>query len=288
MATQTLTFVKVGEEYVAAFEISANFALHLEREEVGSLSLGISSIPDSEFAHVDNIPERARYQTVFDYTFSGDVFPKYVKVASVTYPNIAVVVSEGEITPIKIKGDIPDPGVYIQHINGEYFTTEEWTAGGYSNDLANGVLVASKECTFVMAKEDIPSTPIWGNIDSTDGILMTPNEQEAKQDYIGKHNTELISGGAASSCANYEFPNGKKGYLPAYGEWDTAYQYKSEVDATLALIGGAALNASATSSGYWSSTLRYETYAWKIRWADGVMLNSYTMGNALARAFTTL
>ena len=102
MATQTLTFVKVGEEYVAAFEISANFALHLEREEVGSLSLGISSIPDSEFALVDNIPERARYQTVFDYTFSGDVFPKYVKVASVTYPNIAVVVSEGEITPIEI------------------------------------------------------------------------------------------------------------------------------------------------------------------------------------------
>ena len=102
MATQTLTFVKVGEEYVAAFEISANFALHLEREEVGSLSLGISSIPDSEFALVDNIPERARYQTVFDYTFSGDVFPKYVKVASVTYPNIAVVISEGEITPIEI------------------------------------------------------------------------------------------------------------------------------------------------------------------------------------------
>ena len=46
-----------------------------------------------------------------------------------------------------------DAGVYIQHVNGSLYTESEWTAGGYSNDSANGVAILSETVhAFVIAK----------------------------------------------------------------------------------------------------------------------------------------
>ena len=290
MATQTLTFVKVGEEYVAAFETTADFALHLERPEAGSLTLGVSSVKDGDFARVENLSSRVRYQTVFDYDFLGGIYPKYIRVASETEPTMAVVTSEGEITPIKIKGDIPDPGVYIQHINGEYFTSEEWTAGGYSNDLANGVLVASKECTFVMAKEDVGSRKQWSSDtnNAVDGILTTGKLAVAETDYLGEANTALMlatdTKGAGYLCANYVFPNGKKGYLPALGEWNVAYANKSDINSLMTLIGDTSLG----SNFYWSSTQFSAASAWVMGWGSGPTGGNLKENIGHVRAFTTL
>ena len=115
MATHNIEFVKVGEAYVAAFQIGADFALHIERSEAGPLTMGLSSIPDSQFALVENFPERARHQTVTDYTFVGEVYDKYIKIVSSTEPTLAVVTSSGELTPIEIPVEPEDGGVIEYH-----------------------------------------------------------------------------------------------------------------------------------------------------------------------------
>lgn len=42
-------------------------------------------------------------------------------------------------------------GVYIQHINGKLYTTDEWTAKAFANDEANGVAVAKSYSTSCIA-----------------------------------------------------------------------------------------------------------------------------------------
>lgn len=292
MATQTLTFVKVGEEYVAAFETTADFALHLERPEAGSLTLGVSSVKDGDFARVENLSSRVRYQTVFDYDFLGGIYPKYIRVASETAPTMAVVTSEGEITPIKIKSDVIPLGVSIQHINGYAYTTEEWTEEGFSNDLANGVIVATEEHKFVIAKSSFPNNMYWSSVGNVliEGILAATDKNEALSDYSGKENTALMlnydTSRAGYSCANFTFPNGNKGYLPALGELEIAYQNRDAIDAALVLVGS---NAIDRQTGLWSSTQRAYNSAWYRPWGNGVGPTYDSKVNAYqVRPFTTL
>lgn len=91
MATQTLTFSKVGEAYEATFEVTGDFALHIERNEAGGLIMEQSSVKDAEFALVENFPSRARYMKVLDYSVGGVIVPVTIRLTSATMPTMAVV-----------------------------------------------------------------------------------------------------------------------------------------------------------------------------------------------------
>lgn len=181
-------------------------------------------------------------------------------------------------------------GVFIQHVDGRVFSTAGWTDGGFSNDQANGVVVSTDSARFVIAKDNVSTSMIWSSNTSSlvDGILTTTDATEAKTDFAGQANTELMlatdTSGAGYSCANYTFPNGTKGYLPALGEWDIAYQNKSAIDTAMTLIGGTALG----SNYYWSSTQGSATSAWSLRWSNGITGNNYKGGNYYVRAFSAL
>lgn len=101
MATQTITFNKEGDQYVARFEAAEDFALHIERDQVGPINVEASTIQGAGFAPVDDFPLDARYRPVLDYEFMGLVYPKYIKVTSDAAPAVAEVVSNGEITELK-------------------------------------------------------------------------------------------------------------------------------------------------------------------------------------------
>ena len=107
-------------------------------------------------------------------------------------------------------------GVFIQHVDGKLYTTDEWTAKGFSNDEANGVAVSTEECAFVIAKEDAIGDKMWTSNRGTliEGIITTKDSNVAKNDYRGKENTDLIlvtdTSEAVYSCANFLFPNGAK------------------------------------------------------------------------------
>ena len=193
-----------------------------------------------------------------------------------------------------------DAGVYIQHVNGSLHTEAEWTAGGYANSDANGVAILSETVSaFVIAKEDAYSDSLkWGGYDKTiTDIVTTTSSATAVLDYDGTGNTlkiiEQLSGytdskgtvgaPAAEACAAFTFPNGKKGYFPALGEWTGVYNNKTAVVSAMTLIGGTAINGY-----YWSSTQSDSDSSWRLYWIDGLLSYTSKNGSRYVRAFAAL
>ena len=148
-------------------------------------------------------------------------------------------------------------GAFIQDIDGNLYTTDEWDG----TKTPNGIAVCTKKVRVLLALTEASSTmPMSSGYydhleDYTTGTTV---ESEARVDYNGKTNTENImklqpsTDYAAGWCNAFTFPDGKtKGYLPAFGEWYEISKYNSEVDAALKACGGTALK---TDDSYWSST----------------------------------
>lgn len=177
-------------------------------------------------------------------------------------------------------------GVYIQHIDGTLYDEEGWTNGGFSNDVANGVAVITSKASFVIAKTNLGKMA-WSS--STGTLVNGIDSTNALTDYAGYNNTQLMlatdSSGAGYSCANYTFPNGNKGYLPALGELNEAYSNKSKIASLMTKIGGDAL----TSVYLWSSTQSSSGQSWALFWYDGSRTTS-TKGSTTnsVRAFSAL
>ena len=136
-------------------------------------------------------------------------------------------------------------GVFIQHVDGTLFTEADWTSSGFSNEEANGVAVITDNARFVVAKV-IPGKASYYDTDITtpiDGISSS-----GSKDFAGQKNTNiLLSTGkseAAAMAANYSFPNGNKGYLPALGELLEIKTFYSQFLSAMNSIGGVVINSS--------------------------------------------
>lgn len=190
--------------------------------------------------------------------------------------------------------------IYIQHIDGTLYTTDEWTAGGYANDQSNGVAVVCVSTSFVIAKENASDLSCaWGGYSkSITDICTTSSSSTAVLDFDGENNTpkiiEQLSGytdsysvtgaPAAEACVAYVFPNGKKGYLGALGQWKVVSNNKTAVNSAMSLIGGTALS----NSMYWTSTQRSNTYSWCPGLNGGTINYSYKSSSYPVRAFCSL
>lgn len=95
-----LKFNKNGDAWVAEFEATDKFNLHMEGLLLGSFSI-LQRTAGGKYTHVRDIPTYPRFDKVFDYDFDALVYPKYIKIVSETEPTYAEVVSDGEITEIK-------------------------------------------------------------------------------------------------------------------------------------------------------------------------------------------
>ena len=181
-------------------------------------------------------------------------------------------------------------GVFIQHVDGRVFSTNAWTEGGFANDQANGVVVSTDDARFVIAKDNVSTSMKWSSNTSTlvDGILTSTDATVAKTDFVGQENTNLMlatdTSGAGYSCANFTFPNGANGYLPALGELYVAYQNKAAIDKAMTLIGGTALG----NSYYWSSTQSSAPNAWPLSWGNGNANYVSKSATNSVRAFSAL
>ena len=161
-------------------------------------------------------------------------------------------------------------GVYICDSDGELTAVGSWNTS--NNSKAVGVAVVSDKCSFIIGKTNSNNSIQWGGY-GTDvpGLSNT----EAKLDYDGNSNTDKIISALGSSediaagwCRSKSINIGgenRKGYLPALGEWQTAYNNKSQVDSALSKIGGTAMPI-----GYhWASTEYSSDCAWLLDWGSG-------------------
>lgn len=200
----------------------------------------------------------------------GDI-PLQDKVVDITENGIVELVADSEfkgLGKVIIKVNIIDrtkapEGVSIQHIDGNFYSADDWVDAGFSNDKANGVAVNTKECGFIV--RDFEWINVKWSSDTSNlvtGILTTTDVNLAKNDFSGKENTALIlasdTNGAAYICANYTFPNGAKGYLPAAGEVYILLQKRSEINTILSLLGLGII----PSNPLWTSTQYSATEAW--------------------------
>lgn len=199
-------------------------------------------------------------------------------------PNIVLV----EDTKKVLYNVEPQRGVFIEHINGSLYTLEDWTAGGFLSSEANGVAVLAEECSFVIAKEQKNNDKGWAvpSDVAIEGVTLTSSLSDSKTDFNGEANTALMlaqtTEGAAHTCANYTFPNGRKGYLPALGEWIVAYRYATDVKAAMTKIGGF------VQYWYhnWSSTQFSANNAWWLTMDDGSTDKGSKLTNVAIRPFT--
>lgn len=218
--------------------------------------------------------------------FETDADVQYWRVSGeYVKPNVVLVGGTGGVS----YNVNPPSGVMIQHIDGSCYTTDEWSANGFTNDQANGVAVFAPNSKFVIAKTSLGSME-WSSDTSNAvvGVMLTSDSATAKTDYAGAANTALIAAkstrGAAYTCANFVFPNGAKGYLPALGELVDALNYKADINAAMTLIGGTTLTA---TSYHWSSTQSSASAAWRI--IDSESVSSKTKSNtSQVRAFLAL
>lgn len=76
-----LIFKKQDKVWIAEFEATADFNLHIERDEPGILALYQRTTTSGEYAEIEGTREY-RYKEVYDCDFIGSVYPKYIKVVS--------------------------------------------------------------------------------------------------------------------------------------------------------------------------------------------------------------
>ena len=94
-----MTFNKVGNVYVAEFEVTKDFSLHIEKPE-GSIAMGQTSVPGAGYDNVRGFSFDAK-DRVIDTEVIGTLYPKQIKITCSVLPTMAVVSSEGDMAEIE-------------------------------------------------------------------------------------------------------------------------------------------------------------------------------------------
>lgn len=197
---------------------------------------------------------------------------------------------------IGVGGSKPDyssyRGVFIEDVDGYLYTVDGWDG----SKTPNGIAVLTDNCRFVMALRDAHTSSCkWSEYDGiASSTTTTTYESEAQEDYNGKRQTLTIlyyfesfssakSAQAAYYCNAFTFPNGKKGYLGAAGEWQAAVDNKAAIESALNNCGGSSMGGL-----YWTSTQYDYDNSWVMDLGYGRLDYSYLLNPLNSRAFTTL
>lgn len=76
-----INFNKENNLYVAEFEATNDFNIHIERENHGMLAFYQRSVANGEYAEITDFKQLVR-DKIFDSDFTAVIYPKYIKVVS--------------------------------------------------------------------------------------------------------------------------------------------------------------------------------------------------------------
>jgi hypothetical protein len=121
------------------------------------------------------------------------------------------------------------------------------------------VAVVTDSVSFVISKDLYSNVKWYPSGRTVSNATVAKTESQALLDINGYSNTEKIvsqdTSGMVYRCANYTFPNGKKGYLPALGELKIMCDHIDDVCSTMEIIGGSPFTAT-----YMFSSTQYDDY----------------------------
>lgn len=93
----TLTFTQENGLYVAEFEATAPFSIHLERPKGGFINMLQRSVDSGTFVAVKNFNPNYNATQVIDADCGqGAVYPKWIRIESAVEPSVAEVTFESE------------------------------------------------------------------------------------------------------------------------------------------------------------------------------------------------
>ena len=84
-----LTFIKNGKKWIAEFEVTSDFNIHIEKPN-GEIYLEQRTTPTGEYDSVNQVYFGA-YDKTIDIDFTALVYPKYIRLVSEVEPTMAVV-----------------------------------------------------------------------------------------------------------------------------------------------------------------------------------------------------
>lgn len=80
------------DRWVAEFEATADFNLHVEGVKEGNVSVFQRGSAEGDYAFVrGSVPYPSLNTNVYDYDFAAVVYPKHIRVSCATQPTMAVV-----------------------------------------------------------------------------------------------------------------------------------------------------------------------------------------------------
>ena len=161
-------------------------------------------------------------------------------------------------------------GVYVVDWDGNLVKPDSWNPE--YRPLAVGLITDNVRVRIALT--DAGGMQVFGSDGLAEGLVHTldslPHDTmgEAEFDYNGKENTRVfiwsmmqVEECALSSAAEYRFPDGQPGYLPAMGELLEMRNHVDEVEHALKVCGARPL-----SPQYWSSTQDYTYFrAWTMK-----------------------
>jgi len=144
-----LTFTQSSDQsfggvpaYEAEFEVTSNFALHIERTRGDAALILKQRTGGGKYALVDDFNYAKSKGEVLDYEASVTI-PKYIKIVSEVEPTLAEIVTDGEVTEIKSQSKVvevttngttevvPDSGfAYLSKVNIKTNVPQSGEGGG--------------------------------------------------------------------------------------------------------------------------------------------------------------
>lgn len=153
----TLTFTQSSDQsfggvpaYEAEFEVTSNFAIHIERTRGDAALILKQRTGGGKYALVDDFNYAKSKGEVLDYEASVTI-PKFIKIVSEVEPTLAEIVTDDEVTEIKAQAKeievttngttevIPDSGfAYLSKVNIKTNVPQSGEGGGGSTGGGEG------------------------------------------------------------------------------------------------------------------------------------------------------
>jgi hypothetical protein len=93
-----IQFTNIDNLWVAEFEVTKDFNLHLERDTEGRLDI-YQRTAGGEYEYIYDIGYLNK-RTVYDNDFQALVYPKWIKIKSAVKPLIATITTDGEVNEV--------------------------------------------------------------------------------------------------------------------------------------------------------------------------------------------
>ena len=93
-----IEFTNIDNIWVAEFEVTSDFNLHIERNAEGRLDI-YQRTAGGEYEHIHNTGY-LNNKAVYDNDFQALVYPKWIKIKSAVKPLIATITTDGEVNEV--------------------------------------------------------------------------------------------------------------------------------------------------------------------------------------------